>query len=1337
MSALKTTGKQGKQKSKGQVKAKPLDDAVQSVEGVASADPKEIPVEPWPQQRAASEGLHSFNSLNWQQVAAVLEDAGQTSASDLASPGSSTGSTATHAVVQSANSAGLSSFGALSGLTGAILPVVAGAGVLLAVSGKGGGTSGSNPSETPPGSNGQGQESGPNKPIIDNIHSASFAPLLTGMANKQKAGQTVALEAGDIIKITVKDQVFTFKVNDPASNSVLSYDTNTQHWSLQLPQDLITADGSYAVLAVVTLTGGEQATFTGEHALTIDHTAPSITIDQLSGDGYLNALEKGQTWTLSGNSNAQNGQDIFITTSTEQSFTTKADAQGHWQLSITKDDMKNWSDQQITFDVQTTNIFGLRAQGSAELVIDTQAPELTMMSLKELIPSGNGSVADNTINKYEMGLIQQSGGWILKGGSSAEQNQQVTVSFNNKNYITHVIDGVWSVKIGMDDINALVNGADYPVTVSTLDKAGNPSVQIHQTVKIDAAGVPINTLMISGGATLDGVGYAVAALGDVNGDGFEDIAVTAPYADASASLTDSGKVYVVFGKSDYQNINLAQIENGLGGFVIKGSQAGDLAGMSVAAAGDINGDGWSDIAVGVPYADKTPSDNAGKTFVVYGKADGAAVSLSDVNANATGFYIYGNPVTPAIMDAYTHSGQTVKGIGDFNHDGMDDLLIGAGGTGGAFIVLGKHDSGNIDLGQVALGHGGKWIGSVQPGENLGGAIDGIGDVNGDGINDILLGSSGFDDNVSNQGISHVVFGQANLSSAQGYWIGQQVVVDAAMVTLGASHSLEWIAPKYGAGNSTYFNSISFTPDYSGIYNINSYGFSGVDPTVFLYRDNILLASDDNSNVTGGAFSLTSYLTGGVNYQIRISEAGNVKASGTVNYEIVRADIPLSDLQNGKYGFAIIGETNVDDRSGFAVAGLGDVNGDGFTDLAITATGGDPGLQVQEAGKTYIVWGSASPHDVNLSSIALGDGGFVIQGANANEQSGFSVSKAGDVNGDGLADILIGAPYADPSGNADGGTAYVVFGKVGNSTIDLSQIHQGIGGFAIDGSTVAEVSDLMGWSVSTAGDLNGDGVDDLIIGARASSSNGSSVGAGRAIVVFGGQAQFGSEVDVLGTNASETLNGTSGDDLIVAGDGHDTIYGLGGADVIYGGRGNDSIHLNSSNMAKLGQVGIVGVNTRIDGGTGINTLVIDGANLTLDLTVIKEGLLKDMQKIDLKGSGNNALKLSFSDVISLGSDNVFNESTQSGFKVVSGSIPSPSWGVQNPMKQLLITGDAGDRVTLVDGLDWKSFGEVKQGTDAETYKVYAYGTNLDQWDVLVDNVHYDVGMLLIDSRITVM
>jgi hypothetical protein len=153
---------------------------------------------------------------------------------------------------------------------------------------------------------------------------------------------------------------------------------------------------------------------------------------------------------------------------------------------------------------------------------------------------------------------------------------------------------------------------------------------------------------------------------------------------------------------------------------------------------------------------------------------------------------------------------------------------------------------------------------------------------------------------------------------------------------------------------------------------------------------------------------------------------------------------------------------------------------------------------------------------DLSSLD-GNNGFVIEGGAKGDQSGVAVSAAGDINKDGFADILIGAPFADPGGLADAGNAYVIYGSASGfgPSLDLGAL-DGSDGFVLEG--VAEI-DRTGFSVASAGDVNGDGIDDLLIGARFVDVNGNTY-AGRSYVVFGKTQNFGASFDLANLDGSD-------------------------------------------------------------------------------------------------------------------------------------------------------------------------------------------------------------------------
>ena len=220
--------------------------------------------------------------------------------------------------------------------------------------------------------------------------------------------------------------------------------------------------------------------------------------------------------------------------------------------------------------------------------------------------------------------------------------------------------------------------------------------------------------------------------------------------------------------------------------------------------------------------------------------------------------------------------------------------------------------------------------------------------------------------------------------------------------------------------------------------------------------------------------------------------------------------PYSGSGNGK-GYAIKGAA-AGDLAGTAVLGIADLNGDGKSEVLVGATGVDAG-GLTDRGAVYVTWGKSSEAAISLALVAAGTGGYRIVGADGGDAVGSAVATSADMNGDGKSEILIGASQHGAA--ARQGAAYVVFGNAGGAEVNLADVAAGVGGFAIVGAA----GDLAGASISSVGDVNGDGRPDILIGASGSNS---------AYLVFG--KSTGSAVDLanLGSAGLRIVGESAGD-----------------------------------------------------------------------------------------------------------------------------------------------------------------------------------------------------------------
>lgn len=219
--------------------------------------------------------------------------------------------------------------------------------------------------------------------------------------------------------------------------------------------------------------------------------------------------------------------------------------------------------------------------------------------------------------------------------------------------------------------------------------------------------------------------------------------------------------------------------------------------------------------------------------------------------------------------------------------------------------------------------------------------------------------------------------------------------------------------------------------------------------------------------------------------------------------------------------------DADDFAGWSVSGAGDVNNDGIDDLIIGAKGAD--LISSDAGAAYVIYGQSEPMALNFDLTDLdGSNGFVLAGESIGHWFGASVSEAGDVNNDGIDDLVIGAFYSRNNGSQSG-SAYVIFGRtLFPALVQMSDL-DGTNGFEI---SAVSAGDQLGISVSAAGDVSADGIDDIIVDAHtANRKKVSSVG--EAYVIFGRDDAFGSLLDLaeLSSRTGWVITGGAEDDQL--------------------------------------------------------------------------------------------------------------------------------------------------------------------------------------------------------------
>ncbi|MDY6877293.1 MAG: integrin alpha [Chloroflexota bacterium] len=627
------------------------------------------------------------------------------------------------------------------------------------------------------------------------------------------------------------------------------------------------------------------------------------------------------------------------------------------------------------------------------------------------------------------------------------------------------------------------------------------------TLRLTIAGLP-SSADWTGESDQDnaGLGCALSTAGDVNGDGYSDLIVGAPWYDDGQ--TDEGAAFVYYGSS-------TGLTTGSADWTATGDQENAHFGAAVSIAGDVDGNGYADVIVGAPDYDDAQTDE-GAAFVYHGSSTGLTTGSADWTATGD--------------QENAHFGTAVSTAGDVDGDGYHDIIVGAP----------DYDDVQTDEGAAFVYHGSlagitgpaDWTATGgQESAHFGAAVSTAGDVDGNGYADIIVGAPDHDGDRTDEGTAFVYRGSLTGLDASPVWSAEGDQENAHFGTA--------VSTAGDVNGDGYADAIVGAPGYGGDQTGAAYVYHG-----------------SSTGLTTGSADWTA--TGDqadAHFGTAVSTAGDVNSDGYADiivgapdYDDVQTDEGAAFVYyGGPTGLATAPTWSAhptdqaNARFGTAVSTAGDVNGDGHSDLAIGASGYDHeqtdegGAFVYHGGPSGLAAAPTWSDTSNQASALLGQ----------------SVSTAGDVNGDGYADILVGAPRYD-HGQSEEGVAFLYLGRPDGPATDPVWMGESDQEWA-----------WFGYAVAAAGDVNNDGYGDVIVGAprydgvqmdegAAYVYHGSSTGltpgpAGWTATGDQADARFGTAVSTAGD-----VNGDGYSDVVIAANGYDGAQTNEGAAYVYHG-----------------------------------------------------------------------------------------------------------------------------------------------------------------------------------------